>query len=107
MIERALSRLGQRWRGIIADPVRGLQLSLLLVVLLIAIGIVGYMLLEGMTVVEAFYMTIITISTVGFGEVRPLSPGGRVFTSLLILLGLATVTSVVSNAASIILGPRL
>lgn len=107
MIARKFSQISQRVRNLIADPVRGLQLNLLLVVLLITMGMVGYMLLEAMSPIDAFYMTIITISTVGFGEVRPLSPEGRVFTSFLIIFGLATVTSVLSNAASVILGPRL
>jgi len=39
---------------------------------------------------DSFYMTAITLSTVGFGEVEPLSPAGRLFTSVLILLGVGT-----------------
>jgi len=56
-------------------------------VLLFLIGITGYMLLEGWNAMEAFYMTAITLTTVGFGEVRPLSDSGRLFTVFLILLG--------------------
>ncbi|RMG85372.1 MAG: potassium channel protein [Bacteroidetes bacterium] len=54
----------------------------------IILGTWGYMHLEGYTLEEAFYMTIITISTVGFSEVRPLSPSGHMFTSVLILLNI-------------------
>lgn len=54
---------------------------------LILIGTSGYQLLEGMTTINALYMTVITISTVGFGEVRELSSAGRVFTIFLILGG--------------------
>lgn len=50
-------------------------------------GTVGYMLLEGWTLLEGLYMTVTTIATVGFGEVRPLSDQGRVFTILLIISG--------------------
>ncbi len=53
-------------------------------------GAVGYRLLEGFTWTEALYMTLITLSTVGFGEVRPLSPEGRWFTMGLIVLGVGT-----------------
>lgn len=54
---------------------------------LILVGTSGYHWLEGMSMVDALYMTVITISTVGFGEVRALSPLGRVFTIALILGG--------------------
>ncbi len=62
------------------------RLLLFLVVLVIA-GTIGYILLEGFRPLDAFYMTIITISTVGFQEVRPLSDAGRIFTTILVLIG--------------------
>jgi voltage-gated potassium channel len=49
------------------------------------------MLLEGWQVVDALYMTVITLSTVGFSEVRPLSSEGRLFTTALIVSGVASV----------------
>jgi voltage-gated potassium channel len=54
----------------------------------IAIGTGGYALIEHMTVYDAFYMTIITISTVGFGEITPLSPFGRALTIFIIITGI-------------------
>ncbi|MEZ4669103.1 MAG: potassium channel protein [Anaerolineae bacterium] len=107
MSREKLSRLGFRLRVMIADPVKGFQISLLLVVILIVIGTIGYLLLERMSVVDAFYMTIITITTVGFGEVHTLSAVGRIFTSLLIFLGVGIVTIAISNVAGVILGPHL
>ena len=56
---------------------------------LVAIGTIGYHVLEDMTVLDALYMTVTTLSTVGFGEVHPLSPLGRVFTIGLILFGVS------------------
>lgn len=55
--------------------------------LVIAIGIIGYMAIERWNFLDALYMTIITISTVGYKEVAPLSDAGRVFTILLIIGG--------------------
>lgn len=49
------------------------------------IGTIGYRLTADLTWIEAFYMTIITITTVGFSEVRPLDTGGKIFTILLIV----------------------
>lgn len=50
------------------------------------LGTAGFMLLEGFNFLDALYMTIITISTVGFGEIKPLSDGGRLFVSILIIV---------------------
>ena len=52
---------------------------------LLLLGTAGFGLLEGMGALDALYMAVITLSTVGFGEVRPLSPGGKFFTIGLIL----------------------
>jgi voltage-gated potassium channel len=54
---------------------------------LLALGTAGYVLLEGWPVIDAFYMTVITISTVGFGEIRAMSNTGRLFTAVLIVSG--------------------
>lgn len=89
------------------DAVRQFQLSLLLIVGLFAFGIVGYVYLEGMTWLEAAWMTVITLTTVGFGEVKPLSDIGRLFTMNLILLGVGLSAYAVRNAFEIGLGDRL
>lgn len=59
--------------------------------LLFAFGTVGYMLIEKWSVIDAFYMTAITLTTVGFGEVRTLTTGGRIFTVVLLVAGVAFV----------------
>jgi voltage-gated potassium channel len=55
---------------------------------LLIVGTAGYMLIEGWPLLDAFYMTVITLSTVGFGEVRPLSQTGRLFTSALLIVNI-------------------
>lgn len=91
-------------RSVFADPLQELRLSLMALALLLALGTAGYAWLEGMTLIEALYMTVITLSTVGFGEVRPLSPAGRLFTIALIMLGVGTVAWALRNAAEVVLG---
>lgn len=67
-------------------------LALLLIpFLLFAFGTVGYMIIEGWSLIDAFYMTAITLTTVGFGEVRTLTTSGRVFTVALLVAGVAFV----------------
>lgn len=56
-----------------------------LVVITIWVGTVGYHLLEGWALIDALYMTVITITTVGYGEIHPLSVQGRIFTMLLLI----------------------
>ncbi len=62
-------------------------------ILIILFGTIGYVLLEDYTPLEALYMTVITLTTVGFGEVRPLDNVGRIFTIVLITVGLIFVIS--------------
>jgi len=61
-----------------------------LLAVIIAFGIAGYMLIDGWNLLDSFYMVIITISTVGYTEIHPQSAAGRIFTSVLIVTGVAT-----------------
>lgn len=63
---------------------------------LVLIGTVGYMLIDSYTLFDAFYMTIITIATVGYGEVEPLSVTGKLFTVFLIITSFGTFAYAVS-----------
>ncbi len=58
---------------------------------LIGVGVVGYMSITGMGFIDALYMTVTTLSTVGFREVVPLGPGGQIFTMALIVSGVGIV----------------
>jgi voltage-gated potassium channel len=69
---------------------RQLALIVSLPVLLLGAGTAGFMAVEGWPAFEALYMTVITVTTVGFMEVRPLSVQGRAFTMLLALGGVFT-----------------
>jgi len=69
---------------------RDLRLLSVWVGLVLAGGTLGYMLIEGMGAFEALYMTVITVSTVGYEEIGQLSTVGRVFTLLVITAGVTT-----------------
>lgn len=68
-------------------PMARFRIALLVLMMVMAGGTAGFVFLEKMSVVEGVYMTVITLSTVGFGEVRPLHPAGRLFVILLIVFG--------------------
>jgi voltage-gated potassium channel len=73
------------------DSLRRFVAPLLLLVATNVIGVIGYMLIEGWSFSDALFMVATSATTVGFGEVRPLSDAGRIFTILLILMGLASI----------------
>lgn len=64
---------------------RKVFIIVLLLIISIIIGVTGYISIEGYNFIEAFYMTIITISTAGYLEVHPLSDAGRIFTSFFLI----------------------
>ena len=66
---------------------RKTMVAILFCISTVLVGTLGYEAIEGYSTLEALYMSVITITTVGFGEVKPLSEMGRVFTTLFILLG--------------------
>lgn len=72
-------------------PVRNLRVSLLILVLTLGLGTAGYIVLEGWDFLDALYMTVITLATVGYKEVHDLSTNGKLFTIGLILFGVATI----------------
>ncbi len=81
------------------NPVKDLKISLLILVVLITLGTAGYMLIEGWGFLDALYMTVITLATVGFNEVHHLSDAGRVFTILLIVIGVSVLGYIVGKLA--------
>lgn len=70
--------------------------------LVLGIGTFGYCWIEGWPPFDAFYMTVITLATVGYGETHPLSPGGRGFTIGLILVGIGVLTYAFSTLTAFI-----
>jgi len=69
---------------------------------LVGVGTGGYMVLEGWDPMDAFYMTAITLTTIGFGEVHPLSDPGRVFTAVLAFVGIGTFATIASRVVQLL-----
>jgi voltage-gated potassium channel len=66
--------------------------GLVLLLGVVILGTAGFVVMEGFSFLDALYMTVITVSTVGYGEVRSLDTSGRIFDILLIVSGLAVMT---------------
>ncbi len=71
---------------------RQLATPLLMLLVIALAGTVGYMYIEGWQPLESFYQVVITLSTVGFREVAPLSREGKILTMFVIVFGIVTVT---------------
>ncbi|MEI6701963.1 MAG: potassium channel protein [Deltaproteobacteria bacterium] len=83
------------------DPVRHLKISVLVLLMLVTGGTAGFMTIENWRFLDALYMTVITLGTVGFKEVHDLSDGGKMFTMGLILVGVSVLGYIVGSLAQI------
>ncbi|MFI5134577.1 MAG: potassium channel family protein, partial [Chitinophagales bacterium] len=83
-------------RDIQRHPLFKVALAMGTFLLIVLFGTIGYMLVQNFSFLDSLYMTVITISTVGFAEVHDLTPEGRWFTILLIILNLSLLTFFVS-----------
>jgi voltage-gated potassium channel len=98
----------------LVEPERRLLVAVVLLLALLVLGVAGFMLIEGWSFLDALYMTVTTITTVGFREVKPLGDGGRIFTIFLILFGVGVafyiltslVATVVEGDLGLALGVR-
>ena len=84
-----------------------LRISIFVLIAVVSLGTVGYVTLEEMDLFDAFYMTLITISTVGFGEIKPLSDGGRILTIFIIISGISVLTFTLGQVLTIFMEGEL
>ncbi|MCB0526207.1 MAG: NAD-binding protein [Saprospiraceae bacterium] len=83
------------------SAIRRLRAAVGLLAIAVMIGTIGYRVIEHIPWFDAYYMSLVTLSTVGFGEVIPLSHTGRVFTSFLILFNIGFFAYAISSITSI------
>ncbi|MDR0468059.1 MAG: NAD-binding protein [Campylobacteraceae bacterium] len=74
----------------IYEQLKPLRLPLVLITIVMMIGTLGYIIIDNFSLIDALYQTGFTFTTVGFGEIAPISNGGRLFTIVLIILGFAS-----------------
>jgi len=78
------------------------RLPVLVVLLAIGYGTAGYWLVEGKSVLDAFYTTVLTLSTVGVGTGPPPGPGGKLFTVSLILFGVVALFTAIGVGTEVV-----
>jgi voltage-gated potassium channel len=75
-----------------------IRVYLILLICIICGGIIGLVLIEHLSVLDAFYFLIVTIATVGYGDIHPLTDAGKILVILIILTGVGCFVGVVANA---------
>ncbi len=84
-----------------------LRASLLLLALVVGGGTIGYMTIEGWSPLDSFFMTVITLSTVGYGEVHSLTTAGKILSILVIIGGVGAAGFAVGTAGKLVLEDRI
>ena len=77
--------------------IKRLRILLSLPIVVLIIGTSGFMLLEKLSFIDAIYFTIVTISTVGYGDIHPTTLAGKIFGIVLIFIGIGTFLSIVTS----------
>lgn len=78
-----------------------LYVTFSLLVLVVVIGIIGFMILENKSFTDSFYYVIVTLSTVGYGDVHPTTAGGKYLAMFMIIGGVGTFMSIFANLADL------
>ncbi|MEA2051723.1 MAG: potassium channel family protein, partial [Euryarchaeota archaeon] len=69
------------------EPIRHAKIAICLLFLVAVVGTVGFIYIEGLTPFDALYLTIATVTTVGYGDIVPETQNGKIFTAALIIMG--------------------
>ena len=83
-----------------------LKILLIIFCALMVFGTFGFSLIEGRSIVDSAYFVIVTMATVGYGDVHPVTTAGKIFAAALIIMGVGTFLGVIANITEIMLAKR-
>ncbi|HPQ39867.1 MAG TPA: potassium channel family protein, partial [bacterium] len=95
-----------RWKKP-ADPTRRLYMALAIMLVIPAIGVTGYCVIEDWSLLDSIYMTVITLTTIGFQEVEPLSDAGRIFTIIIVTFSITALAYAVNAATRLLISGEI
>jgi len=88
------------------DPKVKLRIYLTVLVVIMTVGTAGFIMLENLSVADAFYFSIVTVATVGYGDIHPSTPIGKLLAIILIIGGVGTFLGVVASATDMLMNRR-
>ena len=83
-----------------------LRVFLIVLLVVVVLGMLGLMIIEDLSLADALYFTIVTVATVGYGDIHPATLAGKILAVVLIITGVGTFLGVVANATEIMLNRR-
>jgi hypothetical protein len=83
-----------------------LRVFLVALLVVLVLGILGLMIIEDLSLADALYFTIVTVATVGYGDIHPATTAGKILALVLIITGVGTFLGVVANATEMMLNRR-
>jgi voltage-gated potassium channel len=83
-----------------------LRILLAVFVVIMIVGTIGFKIVEGRSLVDSAYFVIVTMATVGYGDVHPVTTAGKAFTVILIVMGVGTFLGVIADVSEIMLAKR-
>ncbi|MBZ0284952.1 MAG: NAD-binding protein [Anaerolineae bacterium] len=86
---------------------RQIRLALIALTFILSTGIIGFMVIEKMNLLDAVWLTVITLATIGYGDIYARSPEGRLFTVFLILFGIGAVAYGLQATATFLVSPAI
>jgi len=89
------------------DPIKQFRLALMALVALVVLGTFGYRILMGWSILDSAYMTVITLATVGYKEVHPLDPTGKIFTMAMVIFGVSIVFWAGASLIEVVVGEQV
>jgi hypothetical protein len=83
-----------------------LRIFLIVLSAVLALGTLGFVAVEGLSLTDAIYFSVVTVATVGYGDIHPATPLGKLLAIILIVTGVGTFLGVIGNATEMMLNRR-
>lgn len=83
------------------------RVAILTLLIIIPIGILGFMILENLNFLDSIWLTVVTLTTVGYGDIHAVTVSGRIFTMFLILIGMGAILFALQSSFALFASPAL